>query len=93
MGTADEAAVRPFFRGLVPSPGGTGHCRSPSRQQGMDKGIAVNSNPQMAQDLLVPRYKTLDAPPGAWQLTVEGANATQLQSVKNMLIWIAYRVS
>lgn len=48
--------------------------------------------PTDGSGLACAEIKNLDVPPGAWQLTVEEANATPLQSVENMLIWIVYKV-
>ena len=60
---------------------------------GDGQGNSGEFKPTDGSGLACAEIKTLDAPPGAWQLTVEGANATQLQSVENMLIWIEYGVS
>jgi hypothetical protein len=60
---------------------------------GDGQGNSGEFKPTDGSGLACAEIKNLDAPPGAWQLTVERADATPLQSVENMLIWIAYGVS
>jgi hypothetical protein len=59
---------------------------------GGGQGKSGEFEPKDGSGLACAEIKNLDVPPGAWQLTVEGANAKPLQSVENMLIWIEYKV-